>query len=183
MDLVVDPPRAVGPLSIGMPIMDAEQLLYAIDGAIPSSRGSRRNPGFVHFESGMSIQVQPDSHGRLRAVEIYSPSRDVRVMYGQISIFETPVDELIAILSAQTPLEIEYEGLRATAPELLISLARDMAEADGDGIEGRYFESMLVARPGYYDEYERAVWSSGGVEESIAPAVSPSGDGVQDALF
>jgi hypothetical protein len=181
MDLIVDPPRAVGPLSIGMPILDAERLLYAIDGAVLPARDSRRNPGFVHFESEMSIQVEPDGVGRLRSVEIYRPSSGVRVLYGEISIFETPADELIVTLGEQTPLEIESDGLSVVAPELLIALSRDMLEVGTDGIEGRYFASMLMAKPGYYEAYERRMWPSG-AEGRVVPAELTKGD-VQDTLF
>lgn len=182
MNLLLDPPRAVGPLTFGMPILEACQRLYAIDGAILPVRNSHQNPGFVHFDSEMSIQVEPDSLGRLRSVEIYRPSRGVQVLYEQISIFDTPADELIAILSDRTRLEIEDGGLRVLASDLLIAFTRDSLEVGSDGVEGRYFASALIARPGYYDEYERAMWPSVGIEEPSLP-VTQTRDGDQDALF
>ena len=172
----------VGPLRIGMSILEAERLLYGIEGAIAAVSGARRNPGFVHFESEMSIQIAPDRLGMLRSVEIYRPLRGVQVLYGRISVFDTPADELTAMLSERVRLEIEDDGLRVVAPDLLIAFRRDMLEVGMDGVQGRYFDSMLVANPGYYDEYVREVWPSEGVWESMTTLVRTEDDG-QSSLF
>jgi hypothetical protein len=182
MDLIVEPPVSVGPLAIDMPILDAERLLYTIEGAVVPTPGGYRNPGFVHFESEMSIQVEPDRGGRLRSVQIYRPSSGVRVLYGQVSLFETPADELIRILAADVRLEIEDDGLFVVAPELFMSFVRDMLDDGSVDARGRYFESVLVAKPGYGDRYERAVWPSGEVGASKVDDVRVVDDG-QGSLF
>jgi hypothetical protein len=57
-----------------------------------------------------------------------------------------------------------------------------MLEIGTDGIEGRYFDSMLVAKPGYYDEYEPVVWPSEGSNEPTTTVVRAEDDG-QGSLF
>jgi hypothetical protein len=182
MELIVEPPLTVGPLTIGMPIVDAERLLHGISGALSGTPGVRPNRGFVHFESEMSIQIAPDRLGRLRSVEIYRPVRDVQVLYRRTSVFETPAEELIRILSREVRLEIEDDGLRVIAPDLLIAFGRDMLEVGSDGAEGLYFDSMLIAVPGYYDEYEPEVWPSAEVRKVGKPALHVGDDG-QESLF
>lgn len=167
MDLTVEPSVSVGPLTLGMPVLEAEQMLYRIEGAVTPGSDGRRNPGFVHFLSGMSIQVEPDDIGRLRSVQIYRPSEGVRVLYRGVSLFETPADDLMRILAAEGRLDIEDDGLFVVAPDLYMSFVRDTL-ADGLDDNGRYFESLLMARPGYGDRYERSVWPSG---ELAAPVV------------
>ena len=169
----------VGPLRIGMSMAEAERLLYEIEGAVAAKPGARRNPGFADFESGMSIQIAPDGVGGLRSVEIYRPLKDVRVLCRGISVFETPADELIRVLSAEVRLEIEDGGLAVIAPDLLLAFGRDVLSNEADG---RYFDWMLVAKPGYYDEYEPEVWPSGKLDDSMVTDPSEVDDG-QGSLF
>lgn len=151
MDLIIDPPRAVGPIEIGMPFAEAERALRDIPGFLPPSLGEKRAPGFAHYESEMSIAVEPSLDGRVRSIEVYSPSEGVEVRFGELSVFAVPAEELIRRIGEANDLQIEGDGLRVVAPNLLLSLQRATLPEDPEDEDGRYFESILVAAPGYYD--------------------------------
>lgn len=153
MDLILDPPHGVGPIRIGMPFEEAVQVLHAIDGFIPQSdTGGYRSPGFAHFESGMSISLAPDNCGAVKAAEVYRPDGDVRVLYGDIDLFNRPAAEVIRLLAATAEVRVEDEGLWVVAPDLLLSLSRDTLPDDDEDEDGRYFGAVLIAAPGYYDQ-------------------------------
>ncbi|ONI91325.1 hypothetical protein ALI22I_09515 [Saccharothrix sp. ALI-22-I] len=151
MDLVIDPPRAVGPLRIGMPFDEAVELLRSLDGYRSPSPGHKSSPGFAHYESELTISLGPDRDGRVKAVDLYRPERDVTVLFGDIAVFDTPADEVIRRLSDITRLEVEGDGTHVVAPDLLLALARPFRSDSAEEHEGWYFESVLVAAPGYYD--------------------------------
>lgn len=151
MELIIDPPRGAGPIAIGMPFHQAEDALRAIAGFVPPRPGKRVAPGFAHYESEMSIAVEPDRSGNVRSIEVYRPTLGVDVLYRDISIFGLPADDVIRRLSGYARLEVDGEGLRVLAPELLLSLSRDTLPEGPDDEDGRYFEAVLVAAPGYYD--------------------------------
>ncbi|MCX5093836.1 hypothetical protein OOK36_34120 [Streptomyces sp. NBC_00365] len=151
MDLIIDPPRAAGPVEIGMPIGAAEQALRSISGFLPPTPGERRAPGFAHYTSEMSIAVDATQDGRVRSIEIYRPTEGVDIRLGEISIFGVPADEVILRLGEMASLQVEDEGLRVVAPSLLISLWRGTLPESPEDEDGRYFESVLIAEPGYYD--------------------------------
>jgi hypothetical protein len=115
MNLIIDPPRWVGPIAIGMPFDQAEQALRAIAGFVPPMPGKRVTPGFAHYESEMSIAVEPDRSNNVRSIEVYRPSRDVNVLYRDIPVFGFAADEVIRRLSGIARLEIEDDGLRVLA--------------------------------------------------------------------
>ncbi|WP_220446425.1 hypothetical protein [Micromonospora chalcea] len=151
MDFVLDPPRAAGPLRIGMSLEEAEQTLRMIDGYLPPRPGDRSNPGFAHYESELSIAVSQDRSGSVDAVEVYRPSRDVVVLFRGIPIFDLPAEGVIQRLSGMTQVEIEDGGLRVLAPDLLLSLWRSVLPEGVADEDGRCFEAALVAAPGFYD--------------------------------
>lgn len=149
MRLELDPPRGVGNLQLGMEINTAERILGEMPGFVPPSPGERRNKGFAHYESSLSISLDFDSRGVVRAVEIFRPERDVQVVFQGISVFEEPADTVISRLSDNFRLEIEDDGLNVAAPDVFIGLWRSMLPYAEDDANGRYFESVLVAAPGY----------------------------------
>ncbi|WP_157876740.1 hypothetical protein [Streptomyces graminilatus] len=149
MRLELDPPRGVGDLRFGMQIDIAERILGGMPGFVPPAPGERRNKGFAHYESHLSISLDFDSVGIVRGVEIFRPERDVQVVFQGTSVFEEPADIVISRLSQNFRLEIEDDGLNVVAPEVFIGLWRSMLPDAADDVSGRYFESVLVAAPGY----------------------------------
>ena len=151
MELVVDPPNGVGPILIGMPFSQAQEALRFIDGFIPSDPGKKVVTAIAYYESEMSIGLEQDRNRNVRSVEVYRPSREFDVVFRGFSIFGRTATEVIRELSKSTRVEIEDEGLRVVAPDLLISLWRAVLPEDECDEDGRYFESVLVALPGYYE--------------------------------
>jgi hypothetical protein len=90
----------------------------------------------------MSIAVEPDVSNFVASIEIYRPGPGVRVLYQGIDVFALPADEVVGLLRILTPVTIEDDGYTVVAPELLLALGRE---------DGKYFESVLLAKPGYYD--------------------------------
>ncbi|MGW0394257.1 hypothetical protein ACWDYJ_25895 [Streptomyces sp. NPDC003042] len=149
MVIDLDPPRGVGGLQIGMPIEAAEQILREMSGFIPPAAGEFRNKGFAHYDSELSISVDFDSRGVVRAIELFRPEGDVQVTFLGISLFEESADVVISRLSERFRLEIEDEGLNVAAPDVFIGLWRRTLPEISGGDDGRYFESVLIAAPGY----------------------------------
>lgn len=151
MELTVDPPRGVGPLLIGMPFEDAERTLRSLPGYVAPAPGESRNAGFAHYESEMSITVEADRSGAVKAVEVYRPQRDDTLVYQGISLLSEPAIDVIRRLAGVAEIDVEDDGLRVLAPDLLLSLWRATLPEGPHDEDGKYFESVLVAAPGYYD--------------------------------
>jgi hypothetical protein len=149
MVIDLDPPRGTGDLVIGMPIEEAERILREIPGFVPPTAGEVRNKGFAHYDSELSISLDFDPRGVVRAIELFRPEGHVQVTFRGLSLFEEPADVVISRLSEMFRLEIEDEGLNVTAPDVFIGLWRRVTPEDSGGEEGRYFESVLIAAPGY----------------------------------
>lgn len=145
----LDPPRGVGDLAIGMPIEEAERILREIPGFRPPAVGEVRNRGFAYYDSELSISLDFDSIGVVRAIELFRSEGDVQITLRGLSLFEEPADVVIARLSEMFRLEIEDEGLNVMAPDVFIGLWRSVTPEESSGEEGRYFESVLIATPGY----------------------------------
>ena len=150
MDFILDPPRMVGPVEIGMPFAEAESMLRLLEGYQQPMAGVHVNAGYADFESGLSISVGRGRDGNVEAVEVYRPTRDITVICRGIAVFEVPADEVVRRLSELTPVQVEDEGLRVLAPDLVLSLWRSVLPEGPDDEDGRYFEAALVAGPGYY---------------------------------
>ncbi|WP_141205823.1 hypothetical protein [Streptomyces griseorubiginosus] len=151
MGLELDPPRSVGGISIGMPIEAAERVLEQLPGFVPPAPGERRNRGFAHYESGLSISLDFDHRGVVRAVELFRPERDVQVLFQGISVFEQSADDVIAGLADRHRTTVEDDGLNITAPDVFIGFWRSVRPVGLDDENGRFFDSVLVAAPGYGD--------------------------------
>ncbi|MDQ1008817.1 hypothetical protein QFZ82_003302 [Streptomyces sp. V4I23] len=149
MVIDLDPPRGFGSIQIGMPIEAAEQALKELPGFVPPAEGEVRNKGFAHYDSELSISLDFDRSGVVRAIELFRPGRDVQVIFRGLSLFEEPADVVISRLSEMVRLEIEEDELNISAPDVFIGLwRRTLPEISGDD-DGRYFESVLIAAPGY----------------------------------
>lgn len=149
MVIDLDPPRGGGGLRIGMSIEDAEQSLREMPGFVPPAPGEVRNRGFAHYESELSIAVDFDSLGVVRAIEMFRPERGVRVTFRGVDLFAETADSVIVQLSEMFSLEIEDGGLNVTAPSVFIGLWRSVLPEESGGEEGRHFESVVIAAPGY----------------------------------
>ncbi len=146
--MIIDivPPEAVGPVRIGMTMDEAERALATIDGYDPQS-GSP-----AVYDSGMSIELEPAPGGTVGAIQVYRPYGPVRIEYRGIDLLGVPAARVVEQLAELTELEEDEGGRSYVAPSLLMSLWRPFVEDENpDEEQGHYFQSVLVARPGYYD--------------------------------
>ncbi|MBA2948963.1 hypothetical protein [Streptomyces himalayensis] len=151
MILEVTPPFGVGPVRVGMTLDEAEAALRSVEGYREPEPTGVPTRGTADYDSGMSIGVET-SGGLVEAVQVYRPYGDVEVSYQGIDLLRTPARQVIERLGALTELEEDEGGRSYTAPELLLALWRPFVEDENPAEEqGHYFQSVLVARPGYYD--------------------------------
>lgn len=153
MNLSLEPPHRVGPFEIGMPFGATQQALKNFTGFVHLGRvpGGQANPSFGHYSSGLSIAIESDYQGRLLAVELYRPHRDIEVRFGSISLFGLEANDVVEQLRGHTTVNLEEGGHGAVAPHLLLALWRGVVPESPDDEDGRYWESVLMAAPGYYD--------------------------------
>lgn len=151
MKLDLDPPRAAGPITIGMPFSEAVAQLRTIEGYRERGPGIRENPSFAHYESGLSISIGFDARGLVDSIECYRPERNVLVLFGDIAVFDLPADDVIRKLRAFTSVEVEDEGLTVIAPCLLLAFGRPALPEGPEDPDGKFFETVLLSTPGYYD--------------------------------
>jgi hypothetical protein len=109
----------------------------------------------VHRPSGLFISTHFDADDRLEAIGFGRPdSNDDTITYDGLNVFTTPAADLAARLRQHTTVHVEAEedGHAFTAPSLLLSLWQPVTPESPDDQEGRLFGSVLIARPGYYDQ-------------------------------
>ena len=146
--MIIDivPPEAVGPVRIGMTMDEAKRALATIDGHDPQSGLPAVS------DSGMSIELEPAPGGTVGAIEVSRPYGPVRVEYRGIDLLGTPAARVVEQLSEFTELEEDEGGRSYVALARLLSLWRPFVEDENpDEEQGHFFQSVLVAPPGYYD--------------------------------
>ncbi|MFC7302765.1 hypothetical protein ACFQVC_00865 [Streptomyces monticola] len=146
----VVPPDRLGPVAIGMSVDDAEAALRA-HGAVSVGERDGQRPGVAYYPSGLSVHVHTGTGGVVNAVEAFRPIQPDTVSFRDIDLFATPAHEVENGLRAFTEVEIEERGCTLIAPDLLLSLWRPYVADSPQDRDGYYFESALVAEPGYYD--------------------------------
>ncbi|MER5472478.1 hypothetical protein [Streptomyces sp. NPDC002685] len=152
MDFDLAPPIGVGPLRIGMTRQSANTALDSLRD--PSAASESDQPGqHVFRPSGLMISIHC-TRDRLEAVELGRPSTQTdRVTFQSLDVFAIPARELVQRMSEYTPIEADPdEPASFIAPDLLLSFWRPFAADDEPTEEqGYFFNSVLLARPGYYD--------------------------------
>ncbi|MCX4389164.1 hypothetical protein OG777_19845 [Micromonospora peucetia] len=82
----------------------------------------------------------------MEAVEIYRPLDQVtRVVYDGISIFGDRADAVEFELARRLRLEVINDGSTVVAPDAFLAFGKSLSESG-------YFDSVVVAAPGYYDD-------------------------------
>ena len=76
---------------------------------------------------------------------------DSVVLFGDIDMFGTPADEVVAQLRRAHPVTERDAGSSYVFDTLLLSFRRAAVPESPDDEEGRNFDSVLIAKPGYYD--------------------------------
>ena len=148
----------VGAVGLGMSREEARAVVSSWGKVEPFSRGTKLQPGeladwFV-LRDGMAVFVYCDTDGFVNAIEVSSPGHGVvasdQVSFDGVDLFVDPADAVIDALRERGHImEVGHRGYTSTAPEIYLTLWRD-----GDPINEMtglpmYFESALIARPGY----------------------------------
>jgi len=152
------PPDGAGPVRIGMTIAEAERALSLLPGfrylGTPGSMIPA--PGRAGFESGLTFVALSGPSGHVVGVEIFRAWRQhVPVTYKGLDVFGLHSNVVIDRLGGMTRVVEQEYGAAILAPDLLLALARFAApETDNEEEDGAFFDSVLVAQPGYYDDLE-----------------------------
>ena len=156
MNFDLHPPQAAGPLRIGTAGHDTVEILKQLGTPQVLCRTAGSPPAWgVHRPSGLFVLILFDADDHVEAIEFGRPdSTDDSVAYDGLDVFATPAADLIRQLRQRTAIDVEEEedGHAFTAPSLLLSLWRPVTPESPEDQEGRFFESVLIARPGYYDQ-------------------------------
>ncbi len=154
MDFLLDPPFGVNGVVLGARSEQTAAALREIGDVDTFRRTEADSPGWVATrDSGLALFAYIDAEGNLEAVEFGAePGIADRVFYQGLSVFDHPADAVISRLRRETPVidSREEPGHSFTAPNLLLAFWRSAVPDGPEDPEGRYFESVLLARPGYY---------------------------------
>ena len=99
---------------------------------------------FAHFERDE----------RLTAIELWRPEPGdtvVNVMFGELDLFSGPAEEIMGQLRSQGIAVDQSDPFFPSCPEIALGFNRDGGDDRDDRGLSRYFESVLIAPPGYYN--------------------------------
>ncbi|MEV0794386.1 hypothetical protein [Kribbella sp. NPDC050459] len=163
MIIELHPPRSAGRLELaatGDEIV-ATMRQFGEPEVLCRAAGDRAGWCVTH-PSGLFLSAYFDADDRAEAIELGRPTDPgVAVTYGGLDIFQTPAADLVEALRRTTRVLEEENGHSYTAPDLLLALWRPTTPEDPDDAEGNYFESVLIAEPGYYDKAQPASTTAG----------------------
>ena len=106
-------------------------------------------PSGLGFSVGFGLGLTRD---RVNAIEVWRPHERDAVRYRDVDVFGVPALDVVERLRRHIDLVSNEDDDGFTARELYLALWRPFA-ADDDPTEeqGHFFQSVLVARPGYDD--------------------------------
>ncbi|MGW7414346.1 hypothetical protein [Streptomyces sp. NPDC054863] len=153
MNFELDPPLGIGPLQIGMSREDANSALDSLRDLREVSAADQAGHS-VFRPGGLMISIGC-LHHRLECMEWGRPSdpSDV-VSFRGIDVFGLSAREVVHRMAEVTAIEpADDDPASFVAPELLLSFWRPFkADDEPDEEQGHCFSSVLLARPGYYDD-------------------------------
>lgn len=153
VNIHLQPPTEAAGIPLGSTRADALGHCLALGEPSEFHRNDEARASLVlERASGLSIFVYFDPNDFVEAIEFGRPpgGEDV-VSYRGFDIFGTSADELIQRLSVHDRIEVSEHGRSVTAPDLLLAMWRPVLPEHPADQDGRYFESVLMARPGYYN--------------------------------
>lgn len=152
MGIVLEPPTGAAGVLIGATRAEATRQCTAHGDPEPFRRHDEPNPSLsVRHSSGLFVFVYFDDADVVNAVELGRADNGEIVAFDDIDVFGTPAEDVVEQLRRKTPVEVTDGGRSVTAAGLLLALWRPTVPESAEDDEGRHFESVLVARPGYYD--------------------------------
>ena len=134
-----------------MPFEEAKASLSALEGFDAERSFTPAAPAFATYSSGLSFSLSHSENAGVQTIEIYGAGAGRGVVYEGIDIFTTPAVELIDQLHRRHAVIIEEDGRLVTLPEQSISFWRATLPENEFDEDGKYFQTVLVAYPGYFD--------------------------------
>lgn len=156
MNIILDPPRGVAPVNIGLPVQEALEAASVWGEVRVLNRGPNRPPKVsvtnadkfqvnLHFEDGKTVT----------AIEIWrfvDPSVDVRVLFQGMDLFRTPARQIMKQLREKGfDLRNEKDAYPRVA-RLSLGFTREAGRKvpmDKDKMPF-YFEAVLVGDASYF---------------------------------
>ena len=102
------------------------------------------------YESCFQVHYDAASD-KVEFIEL-AASDEFSLLYNGIDVHRTPADELVALISRETPYDPnDWElGYTYAFPKIELSLWRSIMPESGDDPDGRYFEAVGLGAPGYF---------------------------------
>jgi hypothetical protein len=135
-----------------MTIDEAEDALRTIQGfsRIGIEDAVVEMRGFASYSNGMIVSVDTGAGGLVAAIEVQRPLVPSPDVLDDFDVFAVPADELIRHYSSVGEVESEERGRTIILPDRLVTFGRRDIPRPENNNSGYYFDSVLVARPGYY---------------------------------
>ena len=146
---LVEPLLGIGPVRLGM-IREAvhQSMLFPPHSHLKTPHSQHETDAF----HGSAFQVfYTGESPTVEYIEL-SGSGELRAMFGGQSVFETPVDELVAILGRQFTQQNDDDATPCDVffPDLQMSLWRPYAPESPEDEDGRCFATIGIGVAGYY---------------------------------
>ncbi|MEU6159442.1 hypothetical protein [Streptomyces sp. NPDC047130] len=155
MDLVLDPPRGVAPLRIGMTLDEA---LAAVAGWAEPKVFRREDAVTVSTScGGVGVEVLLEDGRRVTAVELWAPGggrrSDVRVLLDGDDVFTTPAERILARARERGRRIRADEPGHPLVPGVSLGFTRETSQDVPRDPSGSpiHFNAVLVAAEDYYD--------------------------------
>ncbi|MFJ4919945.1 hypothetical protein [Streptomyces sp. NPDC088725] len=156
MDLVLDPPRGVAPIMLGMTLDEAVA-------AVPDGWGAPRvwrepGPAKACWDlDHVDVQALVEGGTHVTAIELWWPGEcrtsSTRVLIEGDEVFTTPAEDLFRSAAARGWTVDTSDPEYPVIPGVSLGFTRQTsqeAEEDADGFP-RHVTSVLVGGPDYYD--------------------------------
>ena len=147
---VVEPLVGIGPVRLGMSREEVKRTMPDPPHSFLKTPHSRHETDSFH---GSSFQVfYTGESPTVEYIEL-SGGAEVRALFGEQSMFETPANELIAVLADQHALETDDDSSPCDVlfPGLQMSLWRPYTPESPTEEDGRYFATLGLGVTGYFD--------------------------------
>ncbi|MFG2654191.1 hypothetical protein [Streptomyces sp. NPDC048425] len=158
MDLVLDPPRGVAPILLGMTLDEALA-------AVPQARGEPRVPRRPSRNSAtaswtldhVGVQALVEDGTQVTAIELWWPGQDrvssTRVLLDGDAVFTTPAQELFARAAGRGWRVDTSQPEYPVIPGVSLGFTRQTSQEVARDAEGlpRRVTSVLVGAKDYYD--------------------------------
>ena len=151
MEFLLDPPYGIDPLRLGMTQDEARAALETLGPLQRTAYGEVA----LHLASGLGFSVGfgvGATLDRVNAIEVWRPHELDVVRCRDVDVFGLPALDVVEQLGRHVEVVANDEDAGFTARELYLALWRPFAaDDDPDETQGHFFQSVLIARPGYDD--------------------------------